>query len=128
MTKKDASGKTFCMTKYENMPLRPELVVCPHRDKKSSGRIGVHSQKERRYKCHDCGKTFSDSYWDPFYDLKTPQWVVSLVLTLMAYGCPLPAIVAAFELMSGQLLTGKRKQASMPKGYRKRLSAMAKSS
>lgn len=86
------------MTKYENMPLRPELVVCPYCDEKSNGRIGVHSQKERRYKCHNCGKTFSDSYGTPFYDLKTPQWVVSLVLTLMAYGCPLPAIVAAFEL------------------------------
>lgn len=30
--------------------------------------------------------------------MKTPQWVVTLVLTLLAYGCPLPAIVAAFAL------------------------------
>jgi transposase-like protein len=86
------------MTKYENMPLRPELVVCPHCDGKSNGRIGVHSQKERRYKCHGCGKTFSDSYGSPLYGLKTPQWVVTVVLTLLAYGCPLPAIVAAFAL------------------------------
>lgn len=66
--------------------------------KKSNGRIGVHSQKERRYKCHDCETTFSDSYGSPLYGLKTPQWVVTLVLTLLAYGCPIPAIVAAFEL------------------------------
>jgi transposase-like protein len=86
------------MTKYKNLPLRPELVVCPHCNEKSNGRIGVHSQKERRYKCHACGKTFSDSYGTPLYGLKTPQWVVTLVLTLLAYGCPLPAIVAAFAV------------------------------
>lgn len=86
------------MTKYKALPLRPELVVCPDCGEKSNGRIGVHSQKERRYKCHACGKTFSDSYGTPLYGLKYPQWIVILVLTLLAYGCPLPAIVAAFAV------------------------------
>lgn len=98
MTKEDASGKKGCMTKYKALPLRPEMVVCPDCGEKSNGRIGVHSQKERRYKCHGCGKTFSDSYGTPLYGLKTPQWVVTLVLSLLAYGCPLSAIVAAFDL------------------------------
>lgn len=78
--------------------MRPEQEVCPYCDKKSKGRIGVHSQKERRYKCHACGKTFSERYGTPLYDLKTPEWVVTLVLTLLAYGCPIPAIVAGFGL------------------------------
>lgn len=86
------------MTKYEQLPLRPDLVVCPDCEEKSNGRIGVHSKKERRYKCHECGKTFSDTYGTPLYGLKTPQWVVTIVLTLLAYGCPVPAIVAAFQL------------------------------
>jgi len=32
------------------------------------------------------------------YDLKHPAWLVVLVLTLLAYGCPVPAIVRAFGL------------------------------
>lgn len=54
--------------------------------------------KRTTLKCRGCNRTFSDSYGSPLYGLKTPQWVVTLVLTLLAYGCPVPAIVAAFEL------------------------------
>lgn len=86
------------MTKYNRLPLRPETVVCPVCEQKSSGRIGIHSQQERRYKCHICGRTFSDTIGTPLYGLKYPQWVVLMVLTLLAYGCPLPAIVAAFAI------------------------------
>lgn len=32
------------------------------------------------------------------YGLKHPSWLVCIVLTLLAYGCPIPAIVAAFGL------------------------------
>jgi hypothetical protein len=32
------------------------------------------------------------------YGLKTSLWVVRIVLTLLAFGCPIPAIVAAFGL------------------------------
>lgn len=109
------------MTKYENMPLRPELVVCLHCGEKSNGRIGVHSQKERRYKCHGCGKTFSDSYGTPLYGLKTPQWVVTLVLTLLAYGCPLPAIVAAFELDERTVSDWQEKAGTHAKGVQEAL-------
>lgn len=89
------------MTKYEQLPMRPELVVCPKCEEKSNAPKGYPigaPQKERRYKCHECGKTFSDTYGTPLYGLKTPQWVVAIVLTLLAYGCPIPAIVAAFQL------------------------------
>jgi hypothetical protein len=32
------------------------------------------------------------------YGLKHPLWLVLIVLSLLAYGCPIPAIVATFEL------------------------------
>jgi len=86
------------MAKYELPPLRPELVVCPACGEGTNGRIGVHSHKERRYKCHGCGKTFSDTYGTPLYGLKHPTWLVVAVLTLLAFGCPVQAIVAAFGL------------------------------
>jgi transposase-like protein len=86
------------MAKYELPPLRPELVVCPACGEGTNGRIGVHSQRERRYKCHRCHKTFSDTHGTPLYGLKHPTWLVVVVLTLLAFGCPLQAIVAAFGL------------------------------
>lgn len=86
------------MTKHILPPLRPELVVCPHAACGATGRIGVHSHSERRYKCHQCGKTFAETVGTPLYGLKHPLQVVVTVLTLLAYGCPIPAIVAAFAL------------------------------
>jgi hypothetical protein len=58
----------------------------------------VHSHRERRYKCHACGGTFVETSGTPLYGLKHPVWVVVLVLTLLAYGCPVVAIVKAFGL------------------------------
>lgn len=86
------------MTKYTLPPLRPELVVCPKPSCGASGRIGVHVRHERRYKCHACGDTFTDTLGTPLYGLKHPAWLVVLVLALLAGGCPLPAIVFAFGL------------------------------
>jgi transposase-like protein len=86
------------MTKHTLPPLRPEFAVCPNPACGASGRIGVHSYTERRYKCHQCGKTFAETIGTPLYGLKHPLHVVVTVLTLLAYGCPIPAIVAAFVL------------------------------
>src|ERR671916_430313 len=79
-------------------PLRPELAVCPNLSCAARGRIGIHSRIKRRYKCHACGTTFADTVGTPLYRLKAPLWVVRLVLTLLAFGCPIPAFVAAFGL------------------------------
>ncbi|MDQ5853200.1 MAG: hypothetical protein M3380_14240 [Chloroflexota bacterium] len=86
------------MTSTTLPPLRPEGVVCPPPSCGASGRIGVHSYKQRQYKCHACGKTFAETIGTPLYGLKYPLHVVVTVLTLLAYGCPIPAIVAAFTL------------------------------
>jgi transposase-like protein len=79
-------------------PMRPELVVCPNSACGASGRSGVHSLKERRYKCHAGGQTFAETTGTPLFGLKHPLWLVLLILALLAQGCPVPAIVFAFGL------------------------------
>jgi transposase-like protein/IS1 family transposase len=69
---------------------------CPARGQSGKGHIGVHSQKERRFICRQCGQTFTERAGTPFYRLRTPSETVTLVVTLLAHGCPLQAIVAAF--------------------------------
>ena len=86
------------MTHTTLPPLRPERAVCPNPACNATGRIGIHSHTQRRYKCHACGKTFAETVGTPLYGLKTSLWVVRIVLTLLAFGCPIPAIVAAFGL------------------------------
>jgi len=71
---------------------------CPARGQVGKGNIGVHSRKDRRYKCHQCGETFVEGKGTVFYRLRTVKDVVVIVLTLLAHGCPVQAIVAAFEL------------------------------
>jgi transposase-like protein len=96
-------------------PMRPALVVCPNADCGASGRIGVHSLTDRRYKCHGCGKTFAETVGTPLYGLKYPTWIVVLILTLLAAGWPRPAIVFAFGIdertvMAWQLKAGGHAQ------------------
>ncbi len=86
------------MTKYTLPPLRPELAVCPNSACDATARIGVHSYKERRSICHACKRTFADTTGTMLYGLKHPLWLVLVVLNLLAYGCPIPAIVATFDL------------------------------
>ncbi len=71
---------------------------CPARGKKDCGNIGIHSHKEKRYICHTCGKTFVASKGTVFYRLRHPMEFVTQMITLLAYGCPIAAIVAAFGL------------------------------
>lgn len=81
--------------------MNPQQVFCPNidchaRGQQGKGNISVHSQQEERYICHECKQTFSATRGTLFYRLRTDTITVMLVITLMAYGCPLPAIVKAF--------------------------------
>src|SRR5215813_5208833 len=69
---------------------------CPARGQTGRGNIGIHSQKEQRFICHECHKTFSATTGTVFYRLRTAAETVSLVVMLLAHGCPVQAIVAAF--------------------------------
>jgi transposase-like protein len=71
---------------------------CPARGQLGLGNICVPSRSERRYRCTTCGRTFAETRDTPFYRLKTPADLVTIVLTLLCHGCPLQAIVAAYGL------------------------------
>jgi transposase-like protein len=60
------------------------------------GNIRVHSWLEHRYRCVTCGRTFAATTGTPLFRLRTAAETVTLVVTLLAHGCPLQAIVAAF--------------------------------
>jgi transposase-like protein len=72
--------------------------ACPARGQAGRGNIGIHYAKEHRYLCHVCHKTFAETKGTAFYRMHTAPEVVTLVLTLLAHGCPLPAIVRAFQV------------------------------
>ncbi len=69
---------------------------CPARGQTGQGNIGIHSRKEQRFICHACQKSFSATTGTVFYRLRTSAETVVLVVTLLAHGCPVQAIVAAF--------------------------------
>src|SRR5688500_6908192 len=69
---------------------------CPARGPTGRGNIGIHSQKEQRFICHECQKTLSATKGTVLYRLRTAAETVSLVVTMLAHGCPVQAIVAAF--------------------------------
>src|ERR1700745_3248188 len=69
---------------------------CPARGQTGQGNIGIHSQKEQRFICHECHKTFSARTGTVFYRLRTSAETVVIVVTLLAHGCPVQAIVAGF--------------------------------
>ncbi len=71
---------------------------CPARGKSGRGNMGIHSLKKRRYICHLCGKTFTESKGTMFYRLRYPVEFVTQMITLLSHGCPIAAIVAAFRL------------------------------
>src|SRR5436853_5704643 len=70
----------------------------PARGHIGKGNIGIHSRKEQRFICHACDKTFSATKGTVFYRLRTSAETVVIVVTLLAHGCPVQAIVAAFGL------------------------------
>lgn len=71
-------------------------IECPARGQVGKGNIHIHSLKEKRGLCDVCGKTFTTTAGTIFYRLRTNPVTVMLVLTLLAYGCPVQAIVKGF--------------------------------
>ncbi len=73
-------------------------LACPARGQSGKGNIGVHSQKDRRYRCRVCGKTFGARTGTIFHRRRTDETLIVLVITLVSWGCPLVAIERAFGL------------------------------
>src|SRR5713101_4010877 len=78
-------------------------VFCPNLDCMARGKIGEgnvvsHGKARPRYRCKSCGKTFSAQAGTMFQGLRKPKALIVIVVTLLAYGCPIQAIVQAFGL------------------------------
>lgn len=70
-------------------------LECPARGQTGKGNLGIHARKEGRFRCRPCRKTLAATTGTVWYRLRTPAAEVRVVITLLAQGCPLPAIVAA---------------------------------
>src|SRR6266571_8556536 len=71
-------------------------VACLARGQTGQGNIGIHSRKDKRFLCTECHKTFSATKGTAFYRLRIAAETVTLVVTLLAHGCPPQDIVVAF--------------------------------
>lgn len=88
-------------TSTEQMNASP--VFCPNPACRARGQVGQdnivsHGRKRPRYRCKTCSKTFSAKEGTLFAGLRKPTEMIVLVVTLLAYGCPVQAIVHAFGL------------------------------
>ena len=73
-------------------------MACPARGQVGKGNIHVHSLQDKRCICDVCGKTFATTSGTIFHRLRSDPQLVMWVIVLLAYGCPIQAIVKAFFL------------------------------
>ncbi len=71
---------------------------CPKSGLIGQGNIKIHCYQRQRYRCLACGKTFSERTGTMFEGLRRSHDLILVVVTLLAWGCPIQAIVAAFAL------------------------------
>jgi transposase-like protein/IS1 family transposase len=91
------------MKKQKQEPMNTVEQFCPNlaclaRGKSGAGNIRVHDRQRQRYRCCTCGHTFSARRGTMLEGLRKPTEVVVIVVTLLAYGCPIQAIVHAYGL------------------------------
>src|SRR5437660_4811202 len=72
--------------------------ACSARGQKEQGNIIIHDRQRQRYRCKVCKHTFSARRGTMLEGLRKPRDLIVIVVTLLAYGCPIQAIVHAFEL------------------------------
>jgi transposase-like protein len=85
--------------------MNPQTVWCPNLDcpargQVAKGNIGVHSRKEQRYRCHVCHKTFGARRDTIFHRRRTDEAIISQVITLVSWGCPVVAIEHAYAIQA----------------------------
>jgi transposase-like protein len=81
----DPHNNTFCPN-----------TACPATGQIDEGNIKIHSHSPERYRCNVCQKTFGARKGTPLYRRRIPEATIVVVLTLVAHGCPISAIEAAF--------------------------------
>jgi transposase-like protein len=81
--------------------MNPHDVFCPNPDCPARGRTGegniwVHARTPPRYRCTVCGTTFSPRTGTLFHRRRTDEATIVCIVTLVAHGCPIPAVEAAY--------------------------------
>ena len=100
----DGSRHVVCMQKTTAEPMEPSEQFCPNLDvlrkrpRLEQGNIMIHDRKRQRYRCKTCKQTFSARRGTMFEGLRTATELVVIVVTLLAFGCPVQAIVQAYGL------------------------------
>jgi hypothetical protein len=83
--------------------MEPSGQFCPNlacwaRGQRGQGNIRIHCRKRQRYRCRICGQTFSARRDTLFEELRSPGDLIVIVVTLLAFGCPMQVIVQAYGL------------------------------
>jgi transposase-like protein/IS1 family transposase len=83
--------------------MEPSAQFCPNlacsaRGQRGQGNIRIHCRRRQRYRCRTCGGTFSARRGTLFEGLRRPRDLIVIVVTLLAFGCPVQAIVQAYGL------------------------------
>jgi len=91
------------MQKTTAEPMEPSEQFCPNlaccaRGQRGLGNIAIHDRQRQRYRCKMCKHTFSVRRGTMFEGLRTATDVVVIVVILLAFGCPVQAIVQAYGL------------------------------
>ena len=79
--------------------------ACPARGPGGNGNITGHRRQQARSRCTVCEQTFRARRGTMCSWKKTPVDILVLVVTLLAHGCPVSAIVAAFGLKAETVRT-----------------------
>ena len=82
------------------MAIEPQDVFCPTIECAATGQINkgnirYHSRTPLRYRCQVCRHTFTERAGTLFHRRRVEPERIGEVETLVAYGCPIPAIQAA---------------------------------
>jgi transposase-like protein len=99
----DGPRHEVLMQTSTNEPMDASKQFCPNlacsaRGQTGEGNIRIHCHKRERYRCRKCGQTFSTRRGTMLEGLRKPKELIVIVVTLLAYGCPIQAIVHAYGL------------------------------
>lgn len=103
LEKSDEHRHDVSMQTHTKEPMNTSLQFCPTltcsaRGQTGQGNIRVHDRGRERYRCRLCGHTFAARRGTMLEGLGKPTELIVTVVTLLAYGCPLQAIVHAYGL------------------------------
>src|SRR5690349_10428992 len=91
------------MQTEQQEPMDTSKVFCPNlacsaRGQMGAGNIRIHDRQRQRYRCWTCKQTFGARRGTMFEGLRKPLELIVIVVTLLASGCPVQAIVQAYGL------------------------------